>query len=87
MAGALRVEVGRQVLVGVAVAVRRPPPRSPCSAAGRAGLRGANLVGDAVDARAPLRVRSTTASRHNGADHAVQWHVLLDGIGAHRVSA
>src|SRR3954468_16817613 len=49
MAAALRVEVGRQVLVGVAVAVRACHPHLLAAQLVAQGFEGANFVGDAVD--------------------------------------
>ena len=67
MAGALRVEVGRQVLVGVAVAVRACHPHLLAAQLVAQGFEGANFVGDAVDARAPLRAYPRAAQKfHHG---------------------
>src|SRR3954451_17195855 len=75
MAGALRVEAGRQVLVGVAVAVRACHPHLLAAQLVAQGFEGANSVGDAVDARAPLRVLVHDCIAPQRADDAVQWHV------------
>jgi len=83
VAGALRVEVDRQVLVGIAVAVRARHPDLLVRRASRFDaaqlvaqrLQGVDLVGDAVDARPSLRVLVHNGVAPQWADDAVQWHV------------
>jgi hypothetical protein len=51
MGGALRIEVGRQVFVGVAVAVRAEDPDLLAAQLVAQRSQSADLVGDAVDVR------------------------------------
>ena len=79
--GSLRLEVGRHVVVRVAVAVGADHPDllAPQLVAER--LQGADLIGDPVDARPPLGVLLDDRLAPEPAHHAVDRNVFVGGEG------
>ena len=80
--GPLRVEVGGQILVGVAVAVGALDPDLLAAESLAEGLQHADLVGDAVDARVAVLVRLQDGFLPGAAHHALQRDLLVGRVGS-----
>ena len=79
--GPLRVEVGGQVLVGVAVAVGAPDPDLLAAQPLAQRLQDADLVGDPVDACVAVLVPVQDGVLPGAAHHALQGDVLVGRVG------
>jgi len=76
------IEIGRQIMIWIAVAVGALDPNLLAAELLAQGLQGADLVGDAVDTWAALGVALQHRVAPGRRYHAVQRYVLLCGVEA-----
>jgi hypothetical protein len=78
---ALRLEVGREVLIGIAVSAGTENPDLFAAQLFAKGLQDADLIGDPIDALPPLGILLDNGFSPESAHDIVDRHHLLGGEG------